>query len=115
MLALVLLQLERFLAVRHPFHSEQLTVRHTVGSMGASLLLAMGIIGVVVLLDRDFKICQDRLVGINVHINPVSIFLVSYPRLLAIILTLAVSGVLKYEILKLNSVHPHQQIHLHPL
>ena len=98
--ALVLLQLERFLDVRKPFLSEQVTVRHTGHAMAVSLLITLALTAVAVVMDRA------SLINLNNFINPVNIYMVSYPKVLAIILTLMVSAVLTNEVHRLNAEFP---------
>ena len=104
--ALVLLQLERFLDVRKPFLSQQITVRHTGHAIAVSFLSTLALTAVAVVMDRAL------LINLNNFINPVNIYMVSYPKLLAIILTLLVSAVLTNEVHRLNAVNPQPQPHI---
>ena len=106
--ALVLMQLERYLAVRRPFLSEEITVRHTGHAIAVSLLITLALIVIAVVMDRAF------LINLNNFINPVNIYMVSYPKILAIILTLMVSAVLTNEVHRLDAVHPQSQPQPHP-
>ena len=101
--ALVLLQLERYLAVRRPFLSEEITVQHTGRAIAVSLFISLALTAIAVVMDWQAS-----------FINPVSIYMVSYPKLLAILLTLMVSAALTKEVHRLNAVHPQLQLQPQP-
>ena len=71
--ALVLLQLERYLAVRKPFLSEQITVRHTGHALAVSLTSTLALTALAVIMDRALLVCPAPHANRNYFINPVSI------------------------------------------
>ena len=112
-LALVLMQLERFLAMRRPFFSEEINARHCALTILASFIFTLILTIIGVTIERKFLYCQTH--TIQLFINPVSICLVSYPTLLAIIFTLLVSAVLRNQARRLNSIQPQVKLGLQVL
>ena len=60
LLALLMLQLERLLAVTRPFLSEAFTVRHCGLAIVASGLLTLTITVIGVFVEREFLYCQSQ-------------------------------------------------------
>ena len=112
LLALLMLQLERLLAVTRPFLSEAFTVSHCGLAIVASGLLTLTITVIGVFVEREFLYCQSQ--AMHLLTSPVSILVVSYPTLLAIVFTLLVSAVLRHQVQRLNSVQPQVQLQPQP-